>query len=345
MRVKYVRGLQDTGGLLDNDIELLKRIGSVEAEGRLDDDMTRWLNGVTLSSSRYSEGIRHYYSPVGYVLEIDDDRRVLGNYAGDGSTGSSFNKSLNSPTYWGVYEDVRQRLNADETVREGWLAHAGDEATRAVADAAGAAALQAKLESYLQADHEDAVKSRLRDIVTSAATAGLHQHFADPVRTKSPLGPGLDPPGLTDAENAIRDAPGQEAVIGGRPVRYTESKLSARLVDVEATYFNRERGEYGAAPPPWRGEEWLQERARSARHAREKLIAGGNPAVELRELVEGRLQAAGHVPEPSAPMPEEVPPAVQGLMDLGATREQAEALLAAHLGDPDAAANAFLAAM
>ena len=56
-------------------------------DGGYDKHVSEYLGGAILSASRYNEGQKQYYAPVGYVIEISEaNDSVLCNFKGDGNT-------------------------------------------------------------------------------------------------------------------------------------------------------------------------------------------------------------------------------------------------------------------
>lgn len=78
----FIRGLQ--AGSIDNDFNYLNRTDVDETNEIL---FVRHFKGLLSSLTRYNEGQKYYYSPVGYIVDIDDANKVFANFSTDGSTG------------------------------------------------------------------------------------------------------------------------------------------------------------------------------------------------------------------------------------------------------------------
>jgi hypothetical protein len=225
------------------------------AKGELPDDLSWWLEGMgAMSTTRYNPGQRHYLYPVGFVIEIDADAQVLGNYATDGNT-STLKAALTAPDdYWQAFEKMRVALDRDAKLGEPWRKHAGAIATQPITAEADIAAFKEQLKVFITTSQfkDDAI-GLLRTVVLEA----LRAHYANkkrvrtgqvPIEGREPmnisLGSGLTPAGLDEMEKALREAHNQTIKYGqSSEAKYTESKVHVRKSDVKGTFYNALRGE------------------------------------------------------------------------------------------------------
>lgn len=162
--------------------------------------VNEWLDGfVGMSTTKYEEGKKHYYSPVGYIVNIDEENKVIGNYASDGSTPRMAYKSdLGTDTNEEILNKIVLKLKLNSTAEV-------DELSRSQ-------------KISLIKDNYDAEKIR----------EALVEFYKDTKKTNNPLGEGLNPQGLDAASRASK----------GEENGYTESLLWATNMDVLGAYYN-----------------------------------------------------------------------------------------------------------
>jgi hypothetical protein len=277
------------------------------------------------------------------VVELDRDEQVHGNYAGDGNTGTLVKAMTEPDNYWQAFEAIRAALLADSTVSGPWRAAAGTEAATAITSEAAIPAFKAKLQTFLSTQGPGAVKDQAVRLIEAEVLKALRAHYSNPKRVASKdivpkgqdkpldfiLGPGLDPNGLTTAEQALLAADGQAIAFGpSGESKYTESKAHVKLADIKAAYYAVEPGAY--SPPPnvtadWtQGASWKDKRWQDAEEISKK-IPGGS----LKKLEKGALGDSGPAPPPTGSAVK-VPADVQQVMEFaGCTAKEADDALTA----------------
>lgn len=358
MRELYVRGFEKLkDGGLDRDITALDSVSQV-ASGVLDNDVSRWLGGMgALSTSRYREGFKHYYSPVGYIVEINDPERVLGNYAGDGNTGTLQKPKLgatgkSATHYAALIEAIRAAFATNDATAAAWTVHAGIPGQNPTTDTD---AMQGRIEAFLKDPIEANVRAAAVVLLTATARTVQQAYYMDTGKPGVPLpdttilplelGPGLNPVGLTEMENIIMAAPEQRYEYGSSSeARYTESKLSATIGDVKAAYFTADEGSYGAVALSWAtGKGWLAKRRAIAVAALLDLRAAGAAAATLMQLNDGKLTEVDLTDEDLNPLPttvaeqQPVRAGLEQLLAMGFPADQANNALDASGGDVEQA--------
>ncbi len=260
-------------------------------------DLNRWLaGGAGNSTTHYNPGQNQYYSPVGYIVEVSQDR-VLGNYAGDGST-----STLNSDgaRYWQAVEAIRLALTGDAALNaaingNGYTANFAAPVT----SKATAIVLTGRIEHFLANGAVGAdVKVAAKDIIKAEARTALIAHYSN--TGNYPLGPG-GPGVLAGLEAHLQGlAPGtayHNAAQGphGRDNKYTESQVHAELAHVVGTFYATELGDYPALiNATWlMGDPaWLNNRRTAAEQFKQKFATAGNANVNVMTLSAGALANA-----------------------------------------------------
>ena len=303
---RYIKSIQNPGDM-DNEVLRLTHASPLDTDtfGGTDAaswnnrpiDLNRWLaGGAGNSTTHYNPGQNQYYSPVGYIVEVSQDR-VLGNYAGDGST-STLNSD--SARYWQAVEAIRLALMGDVAVNaaingNGYTA----DFAAPVTDKATAIVLTGRIEDFLANGAVGAdVKVAAKDIIKAEARAALIAHYSN--TGNYPLGPG-GPGVLAGLEAHLQGlAPGaayHNAAQGphGRDNKYTESQVHAELAHVVGTFYATELGDY---PPlinaSWRmgAPAWLNDRRTAAEQFKQKFATAGNANVNVMTLTAGALTNA-----------------------------------------------------
>jgi len=264
-------------------------------------EINKWLSGgAGISTTHYNPGQMQYYSPVGFVLEVDDEN-VLGHFEGDGNT-----SLLHSgrQTYWETFEEIREALTGDDLVNaqidgQHYTADFAD----AVTDLNEANTLRGRIENFLANDLvTDEAKARAITLIKTAAVNQLKVHY-EHGGFQGAIGPG-GPGGLADLEGHLQglDAgasyhhPDQD-----RDMKYTESQVHANLAEVVGTFYAAEVGEYpDLINAAWRAgdDHWLANRIAAARNFRQLFVAAGNEGVQVLRLQNGILENA---PAPADP--------------------------------------------
>lgn len=180
---KYVRGIrkgeilnietlktipESTEKIMSREIGLLKRKFAKENFGDYK-TVNEWLDGfVGMSTIKYQEGKKHYYSPVGYIVEIEDKQQVIGNYLSDGNTPRMV---YISDIGTEVNEDILDRivLKLDSDTKIGILNR-----TQKI--------------DFIKEKYN---KETIRKV--------LVEFYNDPTKTKDPLGEGFNPDKLEEA--------------------------------------------------------------------------------------------------------------------------------------------------
>jgi hypothetical protein len=310
---KYVRSLQSTGNF-DYEVDRLKSVSALDG-GSVPDAINEWLDGrAGMATTRYNEGQKRYYSPVGYVVELDDDAQVFENFAGDGNTTTLSNKK--SKHHYGVYELIRTKLLADDTVKDSWIAYASSEEPldsdmhkTPITDENYAIMLKGVIEEFLKlpshSDDDNAlvapddVKSKVKELMKESAQQGLQQFYSDPtseVVKNRKLGPGLDPDGLGTMESNIRGAQDQiyRGASGSEEIKYTESAVHAKLINVVGAFYTAEQGQYpDLISDSWRTDaNWLANRSSDAGALNAKFTGAGQAGAKKMKLEDGTLSDA-----------------------------------------------------
>lgn len=290
---RYMRGVKSVSDL-EKDIEYLTRRSQLH-KGTVEEELNNWLEGSGWSSaSRYSEGLIHYYSPVGLVITISDNPRVLGNFKGDGNTSTL---RPHKSEWWQALEAIRVSLNAKQGTA--WLGLVEEKLrTKAVANESDAKNLKDALAGVLlKADSEE--KAETIEIMQAEATAALGRFYSSPqpshtAQQKARILPwGLEPAGMDEAEKEILQAKDQTIMVPETTteIKYTGSVLNAMLADVEGSYYNKARGSYSAVfDASLREDNWLEGRQKLAGQIRDKLIENGVPNPKEFVLENGKLE-------------------------------------------------------
>ena len=338
---KYIRAAQNVS-TAERDINTASTAAKIP-QGNLPDDLAWWLEGMgAMSTTRYNPGQRQYYSPVGLVVELERDEQVHGNYAGDGNTGTLVQGMTEPDDYWHAFEAIRVALFADADVRGPWQAVAGAEATIAITSEGDIPAFKGKLQTFLATQPGGAVKDQAVRLIEAEVRKALHAHYSNPKRVASKsitpkdhdkplefiLGPGLNPQGLTTAEQALLAADGQTiAFPPSGEAKYTESKAHVKLADIKAAYYAVEPGTY--APPPNVTADWTQNASwRDKRWQDAEEISARIPGGSLQKLENGSLGASGPAPKATSSAVR-LPEDVQNVMEVtGADADAAENALA-----------------
>jgi len=165
---------ETTKEIMSRETELLKRKFAAETFGDYK-TVNEWLDGfVGMSTTKYEEGKKHYYSPVGYIVTIDDANKVIGNYASDGNTSRMAYKS-------DIGDDINEDILNSIVLKLNPTAEIGT--------------LDRSQKINLIKDNYNAEKIR----------EALVEFYKNPAKTKSPLGEGINPQGLNTASLASKD--------------------------------------------------------------------------------------------------------------------------------------------
>lgn len=141
--------------------------------------VNEWLDGfVGMSTTKYQEGKKHYYSPVGYIVKIEDEKRVIGNYSSDGNTS-----------------------------RMAYISDIGDEINENLLDCIVLKLVPNTVISKLnRIDKINLVKENHKEEIIREA---LVEFYNDSTKTKNPLGEGFNPDKLEKASLASKDKEGE----------------------------------------------------------------------------------------------------------------------------------------
>lgn len=278
---RYVRALNGDGRVA-NEITSLRRL-FVDETNR-EHQVNTWVNGFAgMPTARFTTADRHYYSPVGYILETNSNDDVLANYRGDGNTNDI---PVGVPGWVGAAQALRLAVQQVEDYTE-WAAALEDDPWSSLPEVDDQTGVETRntfinyfLTPYLRTA-DDATETRaagklaVRNAITNTGMAALRTHYGQPVgatQIERFIGTGVNPDGM---QGAI-DAP---------DVRYIESILHARFNQVVSAWYNQDLGAYAdaAAQANWRtGDDWLANRRTSAEAVRDAFNqAGANIAVEV----------------------------------------------------------------
>lgn len=202
----FIRGLQV--GSINNDFNYLNRTVRDEENDIL---FVRHYAGLLSSLTRYNEGQKAYYSPVGYIVDIVDQNKVFANFSTDGSTGD-LNK--NHLMYqFGFSEITNDALNSfiDSNINN----------PEKIADVKKGQ-LVLLIRQYMAADN---------DTKNSLVKQMLELYYTIPGVVNNPLGPGLDVEGLNIAEAKYKTQSPDS-------LEYTESKVGITPDDLIGAFYN-----------------------------------------------------------------------------------------------------------
>lgn len=351
-RALYIRGVAQVEPNLDRDIEALRGASKVD-EGTLDNDVSRWLDGMgAMSTTRYNEGQMQYYAAVGFIVELDNPERILGNFAGDGNTTTM---SPSDEGYLSLIESIRAGFVAEDRLHESWLRHAGEPGASVTTNAE---AMKTLIEGFIR-KLDGSTRAVAAGIVKSKAVVAQLTYYArapgkGPIPMpenkvqKLALGGGLDPRGLTDTEKFINAQEGQVYKYGSSSeLRYTESKVSAKLEDVKAVYYTADKGSFEHIK--WAsGEDWLEARRVAAERVYNKLrTAGARRDLGFMKLEAGTLHS---VPPPDfkeVALVSDLEAKILNILDvveaMGISRDQVVTALEQNDNDVQRATNALFA--
>ncbi|MDQ1814320.1 DUF4157 domain-containing protein [Massilia sp. CCM 9210] len=257
-------------------------------------DLNRWLaGGAGNSTTHYNPGQNQYYSPVGYIVEVSQDR-VLGNYAGDGSTSTLHSDNVR---YWQAVEAIRIALRSHNDVN-GAIDTNGYTAgfAAAVTDKATAIVMTGQIEQFLANAAVDAdAKVEAKNIIKAQARTALIAHYSNTGNSRLGAGgPGL----LAGLEPHLRGlGPGAayHNAAQGRDNKYTESQVHAELAHVVGVFYGAELGQYpDLINAAWRMGDpgWLNNRRAAAEQFKQQFAAAGNTNVAIMMLSGGNLSHA-----------------------------------------------------
>lgn len=212
----YLRGLKKRSVAVDK--EWLGRTALNPQDELL---FKRHYPGLLASLTRYNEGQHFYFSPVGYIVEITEDEKVFGNFARDGNTGDLQSNHL-------LYEYELTGETRDQLIQY-IQANSGP-----------------KREDESDAAYSMRVKNvrkrelvlRIRQYKESDAAGKAHLmremlaiYYTIPDVVQHPLGPGMEPAGLREAEAVTRGATAAD-------LKYTETKAGITPSDLTGAYYN-----------------------------------------------------------------------------------------------------------
>ncbi|MTI86892.1 MAG: DUF4157 domain-containing protein [Balneolaceae bacterium] len=269
-REKYMRAT-NSDARIANEVNSLRRIFTGEIYRQ--NSVNTWVDGFAgMPTTRYNPGQTHYYSPVGYMLEVNNNADVLANFSGDGNT----NNIPTTHIKWirAIKEVVDDLKNIPEYLA--WFNENVDFAiddTQAVTQVFANGLYTMCISDYLdELRDENTVQSRgiLNNAlarIKNVAGAHIAAHYDDDTQARF-LGTGRNPDGMEEAEDS-------------EEVPYTESILHAKFEQVTAAWYNPNFGAYSdaqAGEAGWRNAhgDWLAARRNSARYIKQQFDQHGS---------------------------------------------------------------------
>lgn len=297
-RARYIKCIQNPGNM-DGEITRLTAASPIDSNsfGGTNEygqqlEINKWLSGgAGISTTHYNPGQNQYYSPVGFVVNVSDDR-ALGHFAGDGST-SLLHQGR--PEYWQAFEDIRAAMRADIGI-DGDINGNGYTAdfANAVTNLATALQLKPRIEAFM-ADPLVSAPSKVatKQIIKTAASDALKHHYQHG-GFNFPLGHGS--PGVLGPLEAnlqgLAAGTGYQNPVQNRENKYTESQVHAELAHVEGAFYAAELGSYAdLINARWvtGNARWLSNRYDDAKTFNQKFSARGNAGVKMMHLRNGQL--------------------------------------------------------
>jgi hypothetical protein len=283
---RYMRALNGDDRV-DNEVTSLRR--EFENETNRQHQVNTWVDGFAgMPTARHNGTDVHYYSPVGYELEVTDNNDVWANFRGDGNTNDipvttdRWVEAANAMRTQVIQVEDYQTWLLDEEAREddpyGLEIPEVDGTT---GTAARESLINYYLTPYLEASSEPegraAGQQAVRDAISNSGLDALRTHYGenhDEVQAERFIGTGVDPEGMEEA----LEAP---------DVRYIESILHAKFNQVRRAWYNRDLGNYSeaAAQENWRtGENWLDNRRGSAEAVRDAFNNAGANNIQVQVI-------------------------------------------------------------
>ena len=296
---KYLKCIQNPSNM-DHEILRLRRTSPLDTGtfGPTNDygqqnEMNNWLAGAAgISTTHYNEGQNQYYSPVGFIMEINNDH-ALGHFAGDGST-SLLHQGKDQ--YWQAFEVIRTEMTKPGPLKDLITAqNYTADFSSAVDNMDKAIVLLNRIKHFLSNGNISVErKTEVRDLIKATAQVKLKDHYQNN-GFNHPLGPG-NPDVLEALELKLRNLDAGTAYHHpdqNRDIKYTESQVHADLASVVGVFYTDEVGAYpNLISPTWRDgdEDCATNRKTGAETFVEKFNTAGNDDVKLYRLKDGKLE-------------------------------------------------------
>jgi len=277
----YMRAVNEDARV-GGEVDSLRRV--FEGEVTRDNQVNTWVDGFAgMPTVRYVAGKQHYYSPVGYELELSNDSDVLANFSGDGNTNDI---PVTHDKWLATVGKVMTALDA--------IPHWKDWATAEdIATGMGGAAgwnqaarnyfFQEAITNYFTAFKGDANSAAqvatVRNTIKRIAGEDLAAHYGDNHQNRF-IGTGLNPGGMDAAE-------------ANAAIPYTESVIHAKFGQVVGAWYNANLGAYSdaqAGQPTWKDAagDWEAARKTSAEGIKTAFDAHG-ANLTVKKLKDGVL--------------------------------------------------------
>lgn len=286
-RAVYMRALTGDNRVA-NEVESLRRV--FENETTRQHQVNTWVDGFAgMPTARNHGNDKHYYSPVGYSLETNEEADVWANYRGDGNT----NDIPVTVPRWVTAAQAMRQAALEVGNYTAWAEQLNDDPYGLIPEVNQDTAIGARnsyinyyLAPYLSAPthtlNGEVIDGRIhgqqavRAAITAAGLESLREHYGtrpDGAAGERFMGSGVEPDGMDEALED-QDTP------------YIESILHARFGQVRSAWYNRDFGNYAEAVAQnnWRDyqEDWLANRRNSAQAIRTAFNdAGANINVEI----------------------------------------------------------------
>jgi len=270
-REKYMRAT-NSDERIENEVNSLRRVFSGEVYRH--NSVNSWLDGFAgMPTTRYSPGQQHYYSPVGYMLETNNDADVFANFSGDGNT----NNIPKTHYKWAnAFNEIITRL---QTIDDWEAWRTSEEINLEFVPPENTALLEGIanwcykyfITDYLTArnnvEESAAGVAQVKGAMTEIATVHIAAHYNNDTQDRF-IGTGVNPDAMNTAEDDDNTP-------------YTESILYAKFNQVVAAWYNPDFGAYTttqAGEDNWINDEgdWQAARKTSAMHIKQQFDAHGS---------------------------------------------------------------------